>query len=98
MTFAFDFLDVSTRPRAYVPALHEQVNSVTKMYLKSPLHPLTSYFFTYLLAGWYDGSHFNPFSESSRPSSHPERIRISAIFPRLALAKISRFRLVRPYN
>lgn len=34
---------------------------MTKLYLKSPLHPLTSYFFTYLLAGWYDGSHFNPF-------------------------------------
>lgn len=35
----------------------------TKLFLKSPLHPFTSYFFTYLLAGWYDGSHFNPFSE-----------------------------------
>lgn len=40
-----------------------QVRPLTKLYLKSPLHPLTSYFFTYLLAGWYDGSHFNPFGE-----------------------------------
>ncbi|CAM9119095.1 unnamed protein product [Scytosiphon promiscuus] len=39
----------------------DEVRPWTKLYLKSPLHPLTSYFFTYLLAGWYDGSHFNPF-------------------------------------
>lgn len=48
-----------------------QVRPWTKLYLKSPLHPLTSYFFTYLLAGWYDGSHFNPFSKLCRFFARP---------------------------
>ncbi|CAN0483465.1 unnamed protein product, partial [Ectocarpus sp. 12 AP-2014] len=40
----------------------QEVKPVTKLFLKTPFHPFTSYLFTYLLAGWYDGSHFNPFS------------------------------------
>lgn len=33
------------------------------MYLKSPIHPFTSYLFVYLVAGWFDGCHFNPLGE-----------------------------------
>ncbi|CAM9456297.1 unnamed protein product [Laminaria digitata] len=40
----------------------EETTGLTKLWLKSPFHPFTAYFFTYLLAGMYDGSHFNPFS------------------------------------
>mmetsp|Transcript_6373 Transcript_6373/g.9548 ORF Transcript_6373/g.9548 Transcript_6373/m.9548 type:complete len:374 (+) Transcript_6373:128-1249(+) len=32
-----------------------------KNLLKSPFHPLISYGFSYLLLGYWDGSHFNPF-------------------------------------
>lgn len=41
----------------------EETTFITRLWLKSPFHPFTAYFFAYLLAGMYDGSHFNPFSE-----------------------------------
>lgn len=44
----------------------KEVTPLTKLWLKLPFHPVTSYFFTYLLAGWYDGSHFNPFGKLYR--------------------------------
>lgn len=59
----------------------------TKLFLKSPLHPFTSYFFTYLLAGWYDGSHFNPFSELW---GFPRPPRPNAASPRQALGRIGK--------
>lgn len=40
-----------------------EMSPIGKFWIKTPFHPFTAYFFTYLLAGWYDGSHFNPFSE-----------------------------------
>ncbi|CAM9671353.1 unnamed protein product [Ascophyllum nodosum] len=39
----------------------QEVDPLVKFWLKTPLFPLTA-FLTYLLLGWYDGSHFNPFS------------------------------------
>ena len=41
----------------------EETLPLTKLWLKTPFHPFTAYFFSYLLGGMYDGSHFNPFSE-----------------------------------
>ncbi|CAM9437817.1 unnamed protein product [Discosporangium mesarthrocarpum] len=39
----------------------EDCSPLAKFWLKTPFHGFTSYFLTYLLAGFYDGSHFNPF-------------------------------------
>lgn len=40
-----------------------EMTRFAKFWLRTPFHPFTSYLFTYLLAGWYDGSHFNPLGE-----------------------------------
>lgn len=37
-----------------------EMTRIAKFWLRTPFHPFTSYLFSYLFAGFYDGSHFNP--------------------------------------
>lgn len=42
---------------------NEEMSGFARFWLKTPLHPFTSYLFMYLMAGLFDGCHFNPFGE-----------------------------------